>query len=123
MVKRALTFRFFVSEIDWRVFLKQFLNAIRPIIGQDIGILGTSNDRISFLEEELDTLRIQLQQLRDEVRSTYHLSEFSFNYGLFSEIRFGLSSISRQRRLTSSSRYLPIKWHSPAGILPRTTMR
>ena len=58
------------SDESWRVFLKRFATSVQHITGQEIEVKspGESDSR-DIIEQELEALRLRVDELSDEVHS------------------------------------------------------
>jgi hypothetical protein len=57
----------FISDDSWHVFLKRFAASVEHITGQELEVKAASgSDSSTVVEQELETLRTQVEELSDE---------------------------------------------------------
>lgn len=59
------------SDDSWHIFMKRFAASVQHITGQELEVRTASdNDSTNVIVQELEALRIQVEDLSDEVRLT-----------------------------------------------------
>lgn len=57
--------------------MKKFADSVQHITGQELEVKPPSDSTsINVVEEELEALRSQVEELSEEVRSSYHMAGF-----------------------------------------------
>ena len=68
----------FISDDNWHVFMGHFTTSVQHITGQELEVKAAAgNDSTNLVQEELEALRMKVEELSDEVNIVWTRHIFS----------------------------------------------